>query len=66
MLDFLGMATDINYLSLLCFSFVKEESLFSHSTTFLIIVSLFLLITGLVLGMGASSWYNHQFAEVGA
>ena len=44
----------------------KDESLFSHSTIFLIIVSLFLLITGLVLGMGASSWYNHQFTEVGA
>ena len=42
----------------------KEQSKVSYSTTSLIIVSMFLLVTGLVLGVGANSWYNHQCVEV--
>ena len=43
----------------------NEQSRVSYSTTSLIMVSLFLLVTGLVLGVGTNSWYNHQCVEVG-
>jgi hypothetical protein len=43
----------------------KEYSMLSHSTTSMAIVSFFLLITGLVLGVCSSSWYNHQCVQVG-
>jgi hypothetical protein len=43
----------------------NEQSKVSYSTTSLIIVSMLLLVTGLVLGVGANSWYKHQCDEVG-
>ena len=43
----------------------QEEIRFTHSSTSLIIVSCILLLLGLVLGVGATSWYNQQCIEVG-
>ena len=37
----------------------------TYSTASLIIFSFILLFTGMVLGVGASTWYNNQFLEVG-
>ena len=42
----------------------KEHTSFFHSTTSLFMISMFILVTGLVLGVGVSHWYQHTFLEV--
>ena len=40
----------------------KKEN--THSTTSFIMISFILIIFGIILGGGASSWYNHRSVEV--
>ena len=42
----------------------RDYTMFPHSTTSLLMVSLFILLTGLAIGVGVSHWYQNTFLEV--